>query len=705
MEVAMVLALSLALQAAAPPSVCEPTWPRPRIHWDSTGTRHAMIAQLREAAEAAPKDGEGWLAYGLFLTITTTEKTSDWRERVEAEKALERALRLLSDPRPIAAFAVLRRKQGARMDSRRLIRSALGRVARNDAALGTCFEAELYYQMALIYRTWWEDWEGMTFMGGSVASFKPCVSRAPRHEGEPEEVTCPEQFYDAMSHRADLTDMRHGDRDAMIENLQAAVRAHRGHRDAWQALLLAYYEMENAVTFRQTLLAGLAVDSLNPWFSLWGATEAFGRHDIGASERYFTRALELLSPAERAALLSPERILTPDMAERWQAEYDSLYWRAADPLYLTETNERLLAHAARLTYAAAKYDVPLTGVPGMDTDAGFLLVRYGRPWRTWMTGFGTGGRDLIWAPDSLSPPLHLERGLTMRRWRFPEESDIMRQSLAKRMPERWNPSEAFDRFDSLPVEVARFEEDGTQVLDVYALWRNPYPDIPADTIRMGFYLDDGMATSLLDRRRTVPARDERLRLKFRAPLRPARYWYRVETLTGPLRAAGRARGPVDVIAPSPDSLRASDLLLGRTAREAPATIPHRDSLGMDPLYDLELSPGDSLVVYWETYGLRPDSSGTVRYAVSVEVREADRGALAEVIGRLGVALGLGRQTGLTVRWDVDAAAPDGVRRDVLVVDPGAWRARAYRLRVRIEERGSGRAAITERGVTVVEERR
>jgi len=700
----MLLALALALQATAPPSPCEPSWPRPRVHWDSSGTRDAMMAQLRAAAEAAPKDGEGWLAYGLFLTVTTTEKTSDWRERVEAEKALERALRLLSDPRPIAAFAVLRRKQGARIDSRRLIRSALGRVARDDAALGACFEAELHYQMALIYRTWWEDWEGMTG-GGPTTSFKPCVPRAPRHAGEPVEVTCPEQFYDAMSHRADLTDMRHDDRNQMIADLEAAVRVHPGHRDAWQALLLAYYEMENPTTFRKTLQAALAADSLNAWFHLWGATEAFGRHDIAASERYFSRALELLSLAERDALLSPERILTPDMAVRWKPEYNSHYWRAADPLYLTDTNERLLAHAARITYAAAKYDVPLTGAPGMDTDAGFLLVRYGRPWRKWMSGFGSGGRGLIWAPDSLSPPLHLGRLLTMRRWRFPEGSDIMRRSLAKRQPERWDPKEAFDRFDSLPAMFARFEDDGNQVLDVYALWRIPYPDIPADTIRIGFYLDDSMANSLLDRRRTVPARGEWLRLKFRAPLRPARYWYRVETLTGPLRAAGRARGPVDIIAPPPDLLRVSDLLVGRSAREAAATIPHRDSLAIEPLYDLELSAGDSLVVYWETYGLRPDSSGTVRYAVTVDVREADRGALAAVVGRLSAALGLGRQSGLTVRWDVDAAAADGVRRDVLVVDPAAWQPGAYRLRVGIEERRTGRVAVTERGITVVNESR
>jgi hypothetical protein len=289
----------------------------------------------------------------------------------------------------------------------------------------------------------------------------------------------------------------------------------------------------------------------------------------------------------------------------------------------------------------------------------------------------------------------------MRQWRFPLEHEGIR-SFAEKVPERWDPLEAFDRFDSLPVEVARFENAGNTVLDVYALWHNPYADTVPDTVRVGFFLNDGAMHPLVDRRQVVAAPRARMRLQFRAPLSPALYWYRVETLTGPIRAAGRARGGLRVAAPAPDSVRTSDLLLGRAAREPPPTIPHRDSLGIDPLYNLELARGDSLVVYWETYGLTPDSTGTVRYHVTFDARGADRGAVAEVIARLGAAIGVGRRSGLTVQWDVDAPATDGVRRDVLVVDPAGWKSGAYVLRLRIEERGSGRTAVSERRVVMVD---
>ncbi len=219
-------------------------------------------------------------------------------------------------------------------------------------------------------------------------------------------------------------------------------------------------------------------------------------------------------------------------------------------------------------------------------------------------------------------------------------------------------------------------------------------------MRIGFFVSDAAMNPLVDRRQVVTRPGARIRLQFRAPLGPAFYWYRVETLTGPMRAAGRVRASLQVTAPALDSLRTSDLLLGRSSREPPLTILHRDSLRIDPLYNLELAPGDSLVVYWETYGLRPDSTGTVRYHVTFDAREADRGALAEVIARLGAAIGVGRRSGLSVEWDVDAPATDGVRRDVLAVGPAAWKPGTYVLRVRIDERGSGRTAVSERRVVM-----
>jgi len=655
-----------------------------------------MITALRDAAHAAPKDGEAWFAYGLFLTVNASDRLGDWHGRFEAQQALEPALRLLprDDPRPLAAFAVLRRKQAASTDAHRAVGRALGRMTSGNGALDACFQAEVYYQMAMIYRASWEDWDGMTFIGGPVTSLVPC---APRQGRTP--TTCPEQYYDAMSRRGDLSRMRFKDRDATIETLEAAIAANPRHRDAEHALLLALFDLGDWKRFTHVLRSARALDSLDAWLDLWEATEAYTRRDLARAERAARDGLRRLSPTEREALLSPLRIIPPHMGASWDARDDSLYWRAADPLFLTDVNERLLAHVTRVTYAAAKYDVPLMGVSGLDTDPAFLFVRYGRPWRRWMFG-GARRRQVIWAVDSTTTPFRLEKKITLQRWRFPKESEAYTRTYAERMPERWNPREAFDAFDSLPAEVARFEDDGHTVLDVYALWRNPYTDVTPDSVRIGFFINDVAMHPLLDRRRLVTRPGSHIRLQFRAPLGPASYRYRVETLTGPKRAAGVMRGALRVTAPAPDSLRTSDLLLGRAAREGLRTIPHRDSLHIDPLYDLQMSSGDSLVVYWETYGLTPDSADIVHYHVTAEARGPDPSALAQVSARLRSGRDVRHRSGVTVEWDVDAAAADGVRRDVLVMDPAGWRPGTYVLRVRIAERGSGRTAASERNVVV-----
>jgi hypothetical protein len=148
-----------------------------------------------------------------------------------------------------------------------------------------------------------------------------------------------------------------------------------------------------------------------------------------------------------------------------------------------------------------------------------------------------------------------------------------------------------------------------------------------------------------------------------------------------------------------DSVRLSDLLLGRTYLPPQASISHRDSLGLVPVYDLALAPNDSLVLYWETYGLRPDSTGVVRYRVSLEASEVDRGAIAQLAGHLMSVLGGGQRVGVSLSWDVEAPAGDGVQRNALAIDPIVWSAGTYRLRLRIEEAATGRGAVSERRIT------
>ncbi|MBI1936733.1 MAG: GWxTD domain-containing protein [Ignavibacteriales bacterium] len=55
------------------------------------------------------------------------------------------------------------------------------------------------------------------------------------------------------------------------------------------------------------------------------------------------------------------------------------YWQAADPLYLTDLNERLLEHYSRVAYANLHFSVPSMGIAGWKSNRGEVVVRYGEP--------------------------------------------------------------------------------------------------------------------------------------------------------------------------------------------------------------------------------------------------------------------------------------------------------------------------------------
>ncbi len=112
-------------------------------------------------------------------------------------------------------------------------------------------------------------------------------------------------------------------------------------------------------------------------------TESF---DSSYSE--FEKAVSLMSQSERNDFIfnSSRQFLEPYLNDNLDnISPDSLkiiivkYWESRDPLYLTEFNERLLEHYARVTYADLRFGVPHLAIKGWESRRGFALIRYGFP--------------------------------------------------------------------------------------------------------------------------------------------------------------------------------------------------------------------------------------------------------------------------------------------------------------------------------------
>lgn len=54
-------------------------------------------------------------------------------------------------------------------------------------------------------------------------------------------------------------------------------------------------------------------------------------------------------------------------------------WKSTDPLYLSDYNERIMEHYARVAYANLFYSVPNIDLKGWMSDRGQVLIRYGEP--------------------------------------------------------------------------------------------------------------------------------------------------------------------------------------------------------------------------------------------------------------------------------------------------------------------------------------
>jgi GWxTD domain-containing protein len=113
------------------------------------------------------------------------------------------------------------------------------------------------------------------------------------------------------------------------------------------------------------------------------------RHQLGQTDsamQAYQHALQLMPPQDRAFFYSLQPVLSPDSLKVYEKAPDSVktqiqqrFWKARDPLFLTEANERLLEHFGRIAYANLRYSVPGKNIVGWKTDRGKTLIRFGNP--------------------------------------------------------------------------------------------------------------------------------------------------------------------------------------------------------------------------------------------------------------------------------------------------------------------------------------
>jgi hypothetical protein len=274
--------------------------------------------------------------------------------------------------------------------------------------------------------------------------------------------------------------------------------------------------------------------------------------------------------------------------------------------------------------------------------------------------------------------------------------------------------------DSIGVQVARFRADQPGAVDVSifadlptaALLRET--DVREASLETGFFLTDIRRRTLAAERDTSVVRltDDRpdavSSRSWRRTMAPGEYLYRVEArqpISG-RNARGLAAMPVSPFTAGTHQL--SDILIARhiglkSGGDKPLS---RDDLLILPAGRLTFAPGDTIFLYWESYGLTPDTNGVGRARIELALRidQLHRESGIEVfLGNIGDAIGLTAKgddrVSLSYERTINAGAMERAP-DYLALGLGAAPAGTYTLEIRVTDLVSNQSATQQRVLQV-----
>lgn len=689
------------------------------------GDTSSALRTLDRATKVAPKYAPAHYQRGVMLSRASELGMSDLFRRRSATKAIKRALDLdPGNPLYLIELGRIRLKTPfLRLDAQRLFRRALEAAEkRGDRRV----LADVHWELGQIHERRYVTMANRRMMTSSVQSFDPDIAIGDWHYTK--------DFFTQWSvpiENAGEIDYRKAE-----EHYRQALAADSTHIGAATGLLgllhdgLRYEEMA-------AVASALRQAAPNEPRLLMGHALALHRldRDLEAG-RLFDLAIPLLTDAERRDMVSLTHLLRRDDAESYaglgdsaRAEFDALYWSLLDPLRLTPVNEALVEFLSRLTYADLRYSSVEFGLRGWHTDRGDIYMRYGPP-----PMIGTI------APETAESQNVETMAKVTTIWYYPETNlrfvfvgppamntarfagDFLAYAENTRYVAPMSFTNIEERFpvDSIGVQVARFRGGEPGSVDVSLFADVPSAALLRDTdvheasLETGFFLTDALRRTLVADRDTSVVRltagdpDAVSSRSWHRTLAPGEYLYRIEArqpISG-RNARGLASLPVQSFAPGEHAL--SDILVARhIGLKSGGDKPHaRDDLLIMPAGRLTFAPGDTVYLYWESYGLTPDSTGVARAKIelTLRVQELHRETGLEVFfGKIGDAIGVTAKGDDRVSLSYDrSVTADAMDRapDYLALGLGSAPPGTYTLGITVTDLVSQKTATRERVLQV-----
>lgn len=453
------------------------------------------------------------------------------------------------------------------------------------------------------------------------------------------------------------------------------------NQEAYLSLAKLYMTRPNTINLK--LLARQMKEHLPSAYYSW-MLSGYADHYLGnadEAEKAFIEARKLMPDSIKAVYDDVDRLLNKAglKAKQGAQNFDvATFWQTRDPRLLTESNERISEHHARVLHAGLLFSEPLINLQGWDADRGKILIRYGLPDSDFQMSNTVAecGADFVHQSDGLYHVFQYPNGRFVFEQRMANANDFpfyapCAQVVATRggigaandyqikaedeiyeNPESYS-HEVGDKRIAFPFLASQFK--GPQgAVDVYVPYAIP---VEMSALRVNqvlslesgaFLLAEGQGVASAKRRTVTEVKSDELTQFDGATVWidahhvtavPGTYGLSVEFETKSGSGIGFARETVELRAFGSNQLQMSDLLLAYFVEEM-VSVPNEAPPGYLLRNGLEIKPApwgvfnrsQPVYLYFEMYNLAKNPEGGTRYQVeTVMIAYREEKGLAKVL--------------------------------------------------------------------------
>ncbi|GAB4375166.1 MAG: hypothetical protein Kow0042_20350 [Calditrichia bacterium] len=476
-------------------------------------------------------------------------------------------------------------------------------------------------------------------------------------------------FQEMMKYYNKLTDTRVAlsfreyaidDYDLAVDYLQRAIKLDPGNKRAVYLLGNVYLEMEEFQEMVHLFDRALERQPRDKDLNLFKGLAYLKLHEYDTASVYFDRAVEEMSEAEKNIFLNPKLLLRDDDLKVDNPAQVDTFWEQKDPMFLTEENERLLAHYGRVAYANMRFGLPEFAIEGWQTDRGKTFIRYGKP--TYIIDYGKSmDFNAIYSPTQIwvYPGFHFYftdefwngnyqftqpfGGTSIFKERTTVNYSLVAEDIFQTVPETFEfelPGGSF----SLPYQIVFFRgKENTDIILSFGLPWEDEIDYAKLEYTTGFFLlgEDQLPAFRLEENLIFDYQQNKDILKNRYLInnlefeyKPGQFPYSFEVLNKTLKKNFVSRNNMEIPDYGGNRLKLSDILLAYdiSPSEMERSI-HRRGMQIIPNIEHIYQSNETLYLYFEVYNLLPDPSGTVHYIVENSVTvESGGNFLGKILG-------------------------------------------------------------------------